>query len=305
MRGRAAAALTCALVGIGGAGVELATVDGLLASKARIAARSVPLYVPSPVAARALSVGHASTMADLLFLWAIQHFSEPATDPADRRRWLERVYGTITDLDPKFRDAYWLGYISLMFEGQSPQAAYALVDKALAHDPTNLLLAIDAAMSARRQHFEPLAVKYLEVAAATGDSLAIRLLTRLRAAETAQQERDAWAELLDDPDGVTRAVARRHVDDLTMLVTSSQLSAVVQCYARDHAGHLPGSLAQLVAAGYVSAVPDDPQGRPYAYDARTGAVTPTTPYFHRPPSNSVRGVDFAPLGRCDPARAQP
>jgi hypothetical protein len=254
--GGARAALTCVLVALAGGGLALSRIDPLAASKTRLAAKTLPLYVPSPVAARVMSVGHASTMADVMYLWAIQHFSEPAVDPVERRRWLERVYGTITDLDPKFRDAYWLGYLSLFFEAKSPEAAYALVDKALANDPANWLLALDAAMSARHGGDVDRAVHYLElIAPQTDDPLIARMLTRLKAAETTQQELDAWAAMVDSDDGQTRIVARDHVNDLSMLIVSSQLSALAQCYAREHAGRLPGSLAQLVAAGYAAGNP--------------------------------------------------
>ncbi len=299
-------ALALALLVIAaGAGCALSQLRPLVASKARLAHASVPLYVPSPAAARLLSAGHASSVADLLYLWAIQHFAAPPDDTDDRRRWLERVYATITDLDPKFRDAYWLGYVSLLIEGRSPDAAFALVDKALANDPGFVMLAIEAAVAARQHDRPERAVGYLETASSTGDRLAQRLLFRLREVETAQQELDAWWSLANDDDPLTRTIAREHVKDLTMLIESATLSALVRCYAREHGGLNPGSLQQLVTAGYLATVPRDPNDREYLLDRRTGAVTPASPYRYRPPSTSRRGADLSHLGRCAPGVAAP
>ena len=304
-KGSLAPTLVALLVAAGGAACALWQLEPLQASKARLATASVPLYVPSPAAARVLAAGHPSSAADILYLWAIQHFAAPPDDPAERRRWLERVYETITDLDPKFRDAYWLGYVSLLIEGRSPDSAFALVDKALRNDPTFVLLAIEGAMAARQHDRPRKAVEYLEKASATGDKLAIRLLYRLRESETVQDELDAWWSLANDEDGLTRTIAREHVKDLTMLVESSRLSALVRCYAKEHADMRPASLAQLVAAGYIDAVPIDPTGKDYILDARSGVVTPASPYRYRPPSASRRGVDLSGLGRCSPSPPAP
>lgn len=293
------------LVAVAGGSIAHSQLQALHASKRSLAAASVPLYVPSGRAARLLSAGHSSALADVLYLWAIQHFSEPAVDPVQRSAWLQRVYGTITDLDPRFRDAYWLGYVSLLVEGGDMDAALALVDKALANDPGFTMLAIEAAMSARKAGRHAESVRYLDQASATGDRLALRLLLRVREAETAQEELAAWTELADDEDSLTRHIAREHLRDLEMLITSAKLSALVQCYRDEHGGMLPGSLQQLVAAGYVAEIPLDPDGKEYLHDRRTGAVTPATPYRYRPPSNSRLGVDLSDLGRCAPPQWRP
>ena len=299
---RARAFLFGLLIVVLGGGCAISRIEPLAASKKRLEAATVPLYIPSGRAARLLAAGHASTAADVLYLWSIQHFSEPAVDPVERTLWLQRVYGTITDLDPKFRDAYWLGYLSLLIEGKDLDAALALVDKALANDPDFTLLAIEAGIAARRAGRMEASVHYLDAGCATGDKLACRLLLRVREADVAQDELQAWSELEADPDGLTRYIAGAHVRDLTMMITSAQLSALVQCWRDDHGGRSPGSLDQLVAAGYVAEIPLDPDGRAYAYDVRTGAVSPASPYRYKPPSNSRLGVDLSSLGRCAPAQ---
>lgn len=296
----APAILAGLLVAVLGGGLAISRMEPLAASKSSMTSASLPLYVPTGRAARLMSVGHPSTLADLLYLWSIQHFSSPAVDPELRSAWLRRVYGTITDLDPRFRDAYWLGYVSLVVEGQDLDGAFALVDKALAQDPSFTMLALEAAMSARKAQRPEDALRYLATATESGDKLALRLLLRLREPETAQEELAAWSELIDDSDDLTRHIARAHVRDLTMFITSAELSAMVQCYRSEHGGMLPGSLQQLVTAGHLRDIPRDPDGKPYVHDVRTGAVIPASSYLYKPPSNSRLGVSLSHLGRCAP-----
>jgi hypothetical protein len=302
---RLRAALAGLLVAVGGAAAAYSQIEPLHVSKAPLRVQGLPLYVPTGRSARLIAAGHESSLADLLYLWSIQHFSEPTKDPAERAGWLRRVYGTITDLDPKFRDAYWLGYVSLLVEGRDIDGALGLVDKALENDPQFTVLAVEAAIAARRAGRTDATLRYLETASASGDKLALRLLLRVRESETAQEELQAWASLLDDEDSLTRHIAGAHVRDLTRLVTSSELSALVECYRAEHGGLAPASLDQLVRGGYAREIPLDPEGRPYQYDRRTGAVVPSVPYVYRPPSSSRLGVDLSHLGRCAPGAAAP
>ena len=273
--------------------------ESLEVSRKRLDARATPLYFPSPKTVRLLSAGHPTMLADLLYLWSIQYFGDPSVDLADRAAWLWRVYDTITELDPHFRDAYWLGYVSLLVEARSPDDAFRMADKALKNDPTFTWMAIEAALTARRLHRQDLVETYLEIGMSSGDLVATRFFNRLKIRDVAQQELAAWEDLIDVDDDLTRAIARSHVRDLRAFIECAKLSALAQCYKRDR-GIAPASLEQLVGAGYITELPLDPEERPYAYDPKTLSVTSVKPYFHRPPSNAVHGVDLSPLGRCAP-----
>lgn len=276
--------------------------QSLVASHAQLEERATPLYFPSPKSVRLLSFGHRTTLADALYLWSIQHFGDPAVDRASRLAWLNRVYDTITELDPLFRDAYWLGYVSLLVEAQSPDDAFRLADKALRNDPEFTWMAIEAAMTARRLQRQDLVESYLEKGMASGDLLAARFLAKLKVRDVAQQELAAWEDLLDVDDETTRAIARWHVRDLTAYIDCARLTALVRCFERDR-GFAPASLNQLMAAGYIASAPPDPEGRPYVYDRKTRSVTSVTPY-RQPPSNARLGVDLQDLGRCAPGAAR-
>jgi len=270
----------------------------LSAARARMKAAAQPLYIPSGKAARVLSFGHPSTLADAMYLWAIQHFSEPPKNRRERRDWLVRVYGTMTDLDPKFRDAYWLGFLSLDVEAKSPDDAFALAEKALDHDPQNRWIAIEAAMTARRAKRTELAKHFFSRACEQGDPVTCRFLARTSEHDWAQEEMAEWESIYDvQQDEYGRKIVQAHLDDLTRLVETRLLTALVGCYRRER-GLLPARLEMLVEAKYIENLPNDPEGKPYELDPRTGLVSSPVRFRFDPPSNARLGVDLSSLGRC-------
>lgn len=276
----------------------IAQLDGLHAAHARMSARGEPLYLPSTTALRIAAVGHETTLADLMYLWSIQYFSGRVE--SDKRPWIAQVYDRITDLDPHFRDAYWLGFVSLMVDARDPGAAFELADKAIENEPGFTLMVVEAALAARRLGDETRALDYLERAsAATGDPLLTRLLLRLRETRTAQEELDGWNELLTSGDPLTRAIAESHVDDLTDHVLAETLGALVLCFERER-GRPPRALEELVAIGWLEEVPLGVDGEPFVYDRSLREVTPARPYRFDPPTRAVEGVDLTHLGRCAP-----
>jgi hypothetical protein len=298
---RLRAPLVGTLVLAAGIGGLLAPQQSLLAQHAALKKDESPLYFPSALSAKLLSVGHRTTLADFMYMWSIQYFGDPTVEMKDRRAWLVRVYDTITDLDPKFNDAYWFGFVSLLSEVRSPVDAFHLADKSLRENPEFTWIAIEAAMAARQLKHTELSLHYLDVAAATGDAMAKRFAVtiRNRNAETAQEELAGWRTLQGENDKNTAYFLESHARDLTVLIDSTTLSAVAACYAREHRTR-PATLEQLVTAGYLATIPEDPEGHPYVYDPRTMAVKSVTPYRWNPPTRAHRGVDLSGLGRCAP-----
>ena len=296
-RGRLRVLLTpLALLVLGAA--ALAQLDPLHAGHRDIRAPRAPLYLPSPALVEIACLGHRTTVADAYYLWAIQYFTG-RIGPA-RSRMLVQAFDTITDLDPKFRDAYWLGFVSLLDEAGDRDAAFALVDKALANDPDYTLIAIEAALSARMTGDRERTLHYLRIASETAsDPVAQRLLVKLQDVDTAQQELAEWSRLLDSTDEFTRSVARSHVRDLRVVIDVERLRILAGCYERER-GIPPASLDQLVVAGYLSEVPRDPEGNEYLYDARTRDLRSKKRYRNVPPSRALNGVDVSDLGRCAP-----
>lgn len=236
------------------------------------------LYLPSGKYLRALAPGYSEILADFIYLWSIQYYSE--FDKEQRYPYLEHIYaGVITELDPRYQDPYLVGAMIMALEARDVEQALRLLDKGIAANPDNWLLPFEAGFYC----YDSLgdyrrAARYFE--------LAMRLpgahpLVRRLHAEMYNRAGDRatslsyWRQIyLSAEDEYVRSVAWRHVHDLKMHVDLDALSAALAIYFEGH-GAYPRSLQGLVDAGLIDRVPLQPRGEPYVYNRNTGQVRAT------------------------------
>jgi tetratricopeptide (TPR) repeat protein len=266
------------------AGVLFAVaVLGTVSARARLVAIDIAergnkdlLYMPNGKYLKAISLGHAPLVADVVYLWAIQYYSDYAR--SDRYRFVEHVFGdVIAELDPGYIDPYWLGALILSTEAQDVEAGLRLLDRGFANHPSAWILPFLAGWECDRVgQFDRAAAYFDRAAKAPG---APPDLFRLKAGMTARTGnlREAiarWQDVLNDPrnDGGARAIATRQIRTLTVRADVRDLDAAIGVYREKH-GRLPRSLDELVRVGILRALPQDPDGAPYAYDPAGGTVS--------------------------------
>ncbi len=100
------------------------------------------MYFPSGVLLRPMALGHPETVADLLWLRAIQYYGEHRlTDgkfPA-----AGHLFETIAALDPHFAESYLFGGIVLVQEGKDVERGIALLRRGMAWNPERWDLAFE------------------------------------------------------------------------------------------------------------------------------------------------------------------
>jgi len=234
------------------------------------------LYLPSGRYLKVVSLGYASVLADAIYIWSIQYYSN--YEAADRFSFLEHIYGNvITELDPHYIDPYLIGSLIMSVEAHDNEMALRLLDKGIAANPDEWILPFEAGYTCYNSlHDYTRAAAYFEKAMNTpGAPAAIR---RMRA-EMYNKMGDKraslgyWRDVLDQADNdYVRDIASRHVHDLTIELDVSRLEAAVAAW-RARSGSNPPDLGALVRGGFLGAVPLDPDGKPYLYDPRAGAVT--------------------------------
>jgi tetratricopeptide (TPR) repeat protein len=270
-RGRAAAAV---LIVACAAGAAIARAR--LAAYPEASASKDLLYLPNGRYLRALSLGQAPVLADALYLWAIQYYSD--YDRADRYRYVEHVFGSvITEINPYDVDPYWLGAMILNTEVGDLEAGLRLLDRGFARNPGQWVLPYMAAWDCYHAGQYGRAASYFDRAARVPG--APGALLRMRAGMFAKEGdyREAirqWQAVLDqsNADAASRAIAERQIRDLTVRADLQDLDRAVATY-RERFGRGPQRLEDLAATGIVPFLPIDPEGKPYAFDRRTGRVT--------------------------------
>lgn len=238
------------------------------------AAHATPLmYLPSGRYLRVASLGFDAILADVLFLWSIQYYSN--YDIVDRYDYLERIYtDVITELDPHYLDPYLVGAMIMTSEARRPEAALRLLDKGIRNNPAGWILPFEAGYTAYQDLKDyARAGQYFEIAAKSPDAHpAVRrfhaeMFNRAGDPRAALAEWSGIWETATDP--YVRGVAWNHVHDLKVEVDLADLTAAIAGYREAH-GRPPARLEDLVAAGIVAALPVDPEGGAYVYAPRTG-----------------------------------
>lgn len=234
------------------------------------------LYVPNGKYLRAVSLGHAPLVADVVYLWAIQYYSD--YDVKDRYVFVEHIFGdVIAELDPHYVDPYWLGAIILTTEAKDLDGGLRLLDKGFANNPTRWILPYLGGWEAEGAGQFDRAADYFDRAAHAPGAPAD--LFRLKAGMAARggNLREAiarWNDVLENPrtDDAGRSIASRQIRTLTVKADLQDLDAAVAAFKRK-IGHAPHQLEDLLRAGIVDHVPFDPDGKPYVLDPVTGQVS--------------------------------
>ena len=234
------------------------------------------LYLPNGKFLRVASLGQAPLLADLIYIWAIQFYSDYERE--DRFRYVNHIFSNvIAELDPHYVDAYWLGALILIVENDDLEGGLALLDQGFAANPDKWILPYLAAWECWLAGEPGRSSEYFERAA--GVPQAPTSVRRMRASMVShagdlETSLALWQEILEEPDAGPASVniAERKIRELTIKIHLRDLRAAIGRFRDDNTRH-PDSLAELQRGGYIRFVPRKPDGAEYDYDPRTGQVS--------------------------------
>lgn len=235
------------------------------------------LFLPTGDYLEAVSLGHQNLIADALYLWSIQYYGHHRSAVGRQHLW--RIYDVITDLDPRYEDAYLTGALVMAQDMADPELAIRLLEKGFEQNPEEWIYPLEAGYYAWMNlgDFALAADHFLRAEALPGSPATI---PRIRAglAEYSGRAEDAlemWIGIYEqaeaDGDEKVQSIAWQHVYDLRVDLDLEAMREAIAAY-RERRGRAPDSLRQLASAGYLSRVPATPDGNPYDYDPRSGSV---------------------------------
>ena len=229
------------------------------------------LYLPKGPYLRALAVGHEETLASLLYIWSIQFYS--TYEKEARFDYLTQVFdGAITELDPRFEEAYLVGAMIMSIEARQPEKAVELLDKALEHMPENWEIAYWAGWECYHMKDYTGARRYWGGAARMPGAPPFMIRLAARMLEKAGDERAAVREyrrLLENaPDEETRQIVGRWLDRALTDLALRQARDAIQVF-RERYGRCPESMDELVARTPLSDLPRMARGELLALDTET------------------------------------
>ncbi|MBN1222474.1 MAG: hypothetical protein JXB23_04460 [Candidatus Aminicenantes bacterium] len=232
------------------------------------------IYIPSGKYLKRITFGYNTLMADLIYLWAIQYFSNQAV--WNRFDNLEHVFSIISELDPQYLDPYEVGALIAVHEARDLSLAYSILDLGLEKNPDQWIFPLQAGHYAQMyaKDFEA-AQKYYKKA--TDIQGAPPIAKRLYANASFHQSDYAtawknWAEVYKTAeDERIKKIASNHLYQTKAAMDIEVLQKAVAQFKNTH-GRFPEELEELVKAGLIKFVPKDLDDKNYVFDPDTGEV---------------------------------
>ena len=234
------------------------------------------LYLPEGPFLRAMALGHEETLADLLYIWAIQYYSN--YEDESRYEYLNKVFhGAITELDPLFIEPYLVGGLIMSLEARSTEDAIALYEKGLRNRPDAWEIAYWAGwesylvrdyLGARRFW---LAAQEVPGAPRWIRRMAARMLEKAGDLDAALAEyRDLYANADDE---ATRSIAATWLDQALKSVAMETVEKALAAW-RAEQGSCPPTLRHLAGRPEMSGMPPEIGPEALRYDSETCTVLP-------------------------------
>lgn len=237
----------------------------------QIEKRDERLYLPSGNLLRRLSLGHESLLANIYWTRAVQYFGRQRLEGAERFDLLGPLLRIATELDPHLIIAYRFGALFLagrppMGAGK-PEEALHLLRRGIVANPDYWRFWQDLGFI---YYWD---LKDYETAAQIfrtgGEHPGARVWMNVLAAKVSAEgggietSRMLWQEIYTHAENEQiRQSALEHLAALQAQEDLAVLNARVAAF-REREGRLPRSWGELVQAGLVHAVPQDPSGLPY------------------------------------------
>jgi len=230
------------------------------------------LYIPSPRALKAMSLGYEGLLADIYWTRAVQYFGGKHHQNSMQYQLLAPLLDITTTLDPHLLAAYEFGSVFLTQKPPAgagdPDKAVELVERGINDNPDQWRLYYDlgfiyyiekhdpqaAADAFERGMKVPNAHPFLKVLAAAmaqqgGEKQKAKLLWEMTY-ETTEDK--------NIKDNALKHLAALKVDD-----DIDHLDEITADYRAKHAGENPATWRDLIADGYLRGVPGDPLGKAY------------------------------------------
>ena len=249
-------------------------------SRKKIPGSSI-IYIPSGQYLKFATFGNSSLLADLIYVWAIQYYSD-YTIP-DMYEYLDHIFSIINELDPSYLDPYDIGAVIAAYEAEDLDLALKILDRGLEKNPEQWLfpyMAAHYAQMIKKDH--KLAQEYYKKAMNIEEVPPI--VERLYAnaifkSMDYKRALQTWLEIYKTAkDERIKKIASNHLYNLTATIDIQKINEAIEKFKESY-GRNPMELSQLVRAGFLDSLPKDLDGEEYIYDSRTGEVkTPTIPW---------------------------
>jgi tetratricopeptide (TPR) repeat protein len=239
------------------------------------------IYIPSGQYLKYATFGNSSFLADLIYIWAIQYYSD-YTIP-DMYEYLDHIFSIINELDPTYLDPYDVGAVIAAYEAEDLDLALKILDRGLEKNPEQWLFPYMGAHYAQMINKDhELAQEYYKKAMnIEGVPPIVKRLYANAIFKSMDYKRamQTWLEIYETAkEERVKKIASNHLYNIKATIDIQNINEAIEKFKEKY-GRNPMELSQLVRAGFLDSLPKDLDGKDYIYDTRTGEVkTPIIPW---------------------------
>ncbi len=248
----------------------------------RILRKKIPgssiIYLPKGKYLKYATFGYSSFLADLIYIWAIQYYSD-YTIP-DSYLYLYDIFEIIAELDPHYFDPVDMGAFIAAYEAQNPDLAVKILDMGLEKNPKEWFFPYQAAhyIQFMQKDYERVQEYYKKTMSIEGYPPIVPRLYANAVFKAMDYEKalEEWLEIYNTAeDERIKQVASNHLYNIKATVDIEKLQEAIAKFKEKY-GRYPADLSRLVSAGFLDSIPKDIDDKEYLYDSQTGEVKPAT-----------------------------
>ncbi len=229
---------------------------------------------PSGMLLGPASCGFSNLVADLLWLRALQYYGKHRQGDL-RFDKTEHIFHVLTDLDPGFAEAYRFGSIVLIEDAFARQEGVELLRKGIRNNPRDGSLYFDLGFHHfMAEEYGPASVYFEKASKIPGGSDKAARFAAYAHNQTGRLEvaEEMWLEILESTANEnTRATAEFALRGIAAARDTAFLAERCRTFYERY-NQFPGSPQDLMAAGLIRTMPDDPFDSRYVLQPQTGEV---------------------------------
>jgi hypothetical protein len=230
------------------------------------------VYFPSGRFLGEISAGQKELIADYLWLRALQYYG--AHRQTDRQYvWARHIFDVITNLNPRFVEAFRFGALVLASDAGEVKAGIDLLKRGFHANANRWQIPFDLGFLYYLAREDLLAAAYFrragELAGAPEQVERFAAFAYQRGGRETNA-RELWLQMRETATNTTtREIADYALRDLDLAAAMAQIDSSSAAFRAAH-GSRPRSVTELVRAGFLQRPPEDPFQRGFLIDPQTG-----------------------------------
>jgi tetratricopeptide (TPR) repeat protein len=244
-----------------------------------LAVREAFVSLPSAKTLKIVSFGFQDLLADLLYIWAIQFYSNYTIK--NRFEFIEPVFNLITDLSPYHKDIYHIGSVIMIQEKGDYDMGIRLLQKGAENMPKDYFFNYTAGIYSlfdqkNPEKARPFFDKVLQIKSISPQ---IRNLVKNMRAYTIyslnnlEEAYNEWLKIYnsDESFDFQKDTAKTHLYNIKAKIDLPKIREAIKLYYQKF-GNYPKTLQLLKTSGFLWEIPLDFFGSPYIYSRKSGTV---------------------------------